>query len=75
MKAGSYRGTRDQDKVTRASLIIGLFNGFALLFNGPWPLAGPMLRPWPGDPRERWQRRALPVRPLRRRKLPGGTAA
>ena len=43
MKAGSYRGTRDQDKVTRASLVIGLFNGFASLFNGPWPLAGPML--------------------------------
>ncbi len=48
MEAGSYRGTLDQDKVTRASLIIGLFNGFASLFNGPWPLASPMLRPWPG---------------------------
>ena len=43
MKAGSYRGILDQDKVTRASLIIGLFNGLALLFNGPlaygWPKA------------------------------------
>ena len=41
MKAGGYRGTLDQDKVTRASLIIGLFNGLASLFNGPlaygWP--------------------------------------
>ena len=27
MKAGSYRGALDQEKVTRASLIIGLFNG------------------------------------------------
>ena len=35
IKAGSYRGTLDQDKVTRASLIIGLFNGLASLFNGP----------------------------------------
>ena len=43
MKAGRYRGTLDQDKVTRASLIIGLFNGLASLFNGPlaygWPKA------------------------------------
>lgn len=43
MKAGGYRGTLDQDKVTRASLIIGLFNGLASLFNGPlahgWPKA------------------------------------
>ena len=43
MKAGSYRGILDQDKLTRASLIIGLFNGLASLFNGPlaygWPKA------------------------------------
>ena len=41
MKAGSYAGRLDQDKVTRASLIIGLFKGLRLLFNGPltfgWP--------------------------------------
>ena len=43
MKAGSYRGNLDQDKVTRASLMIGLFKGLRLLFNGPltygWPKA------------------------------------
>lgn len=41
MKAGAYKGVLDQDKVTRASLIIGLFKGLRLLFNGPlthgWP--------------------------------------
>jgi len=43
MKAGTYNGTLDQDKVTRASLMIGLFKGLRLLFNGPltygWPKA------------------------------------
>ena len=43
MKAGSYKGMLDQDKVTRASLLIGLFKGLRLLFNGPltygWPKA------------------------------------
>jgi len=41
MKANKYRGVLDQDKVTRASLMIGLFKGLRLLFNGPltdgWP--------------------------------------
>lgn len=41
MKAGTYKGTLDQDKVTRASLMLGLFKGLRLLFNGPltygWP--------------------------------------
>lgn len=41
MKAGRYKGMLDQDKVTRASLMIGLFKGLRLLFNGPltygWP--------------------------------------
>lgn len=41
MKAGTYRGVLDQDKVTRASLIVGIFKGLRLLFNGPltygWP--------------------------------------
>ena len=43
MKAGQYNGKLDRDKVTRASLIIGLFKGLRLLFNGPltygWPKA------------------------------------
>jgi hypothetical protein len=41
MKSGAYKGVLDQDKVTRASLLIGLFKGLRLLFNGPltygWP--------------------------------------
>lgn len=41
MKAGSFKGSLDQDKVTRASLLVGLFKGLRLLFNGPlaygWP--------------------------------------
>lgn len=41
MKAGTYAGKLDQDKVTRASLLIGLYKGLRLLFNGPltygWP--------------------------------------
>ncbi len=41
MKAGTFKGLLDQDKVTRASLMIGLFKGLRLLFNGPltygWP--------------------------------------
>jgi hypothetical protein len=41
MKAGAYKGVLDQDKVTRASLLIGLYKGLRLLFNGPltygWP--------------------------------------
>ncbi len=41
MKAGRFKGALDQDKITRASLIIGLFKGLRLLFNGPltyqWP--------------------------------------
>lgn len=43
MKAGAFRGVLDQDKVTRASLVIGLYKGLRLLFNGPltfgWPKA------------------------------------
>lgn len=35
MKAGTYAGKLDQDKVTRASLLIGIFKGLRLLFNGP----------------------------------------
>ncbi|MBL0371026.1 hypothetical protein JJB09_03205 [Rhizobium sp. KVB221] len=41
MKAGQFRGTLDSDKLMRASLIIGIFKGLRLLFNGPleygWP--------------------------------------
>lgn len=35
MKSGAYHGRLDQDKVTRVSLIIGIFKGLRLLFNGP----------------------------------------
>lgn len=35
MKNGSFKGRLDQDKITRASLIIGIFKGLRLLFNGP----------------------------------------
>lgn len=41
MKAGSYKGKLDQDKVTRASLMIGVFKGLRLLFNGPLTLGWP----------------------------------
>lgn len=41
MKAGSYKGALDQDKIARASLLISLFKSLRLLFNGPltynWP--------------------------------------
>ena len=41
MKAGTFRGKLDRDKVTRASLIVGIYKGLRLLFNGPltygWP--------------------------------------
>ena len=44
MKAGQFRGTLDRDKLMRASLIVGIFKGLRLLFNGPlaygWPKAG-----------------------------------
>ena len=43
MKAGQFRGTLDRDKLMRASLIVGIFKGLRLLFNGPleygWPRA------------------------------------
>ncbi len=41
MKAGEFRGKLDHDKTMRASLIVGIFKGLRLLFNGPltdgWP--------------------------------------
>jgi uncharacterized protein (DUF2384 family) len=41
MKSATFNGTLDRDKVTRASLIIGIYKGLRLLFNGPlttdWP--------------------------------------
>jgi len=41
MKAGNFRGNLDQDKMMRASLLIGIFKGLRLLFHGPlekgWP--------------------------------------
>ncbi|GAB4361020.1 MAG: hypothetical protein Kow0026_23810 [Oricola sp.] len=43
MKDGSFRGTLNQDQMMRASLLVGLFKGLGLLFNGPlthgWPKA------------------------------------
>lgn len=43
MKAGTFKGMLDHDKLTRASLIVGLYKGLRLLFNGPlthgWPKA------------------------------------
>lgn len=51
MKAGQFRGSLDRDKIMRASLIVGIFKGLRLLFNGPlqhgWPRAknaGPLYR-------------------------------
>ncbi len=41
MKDGSFAGVLNQDQKMRASLLIGLFKGLRLLFNGPltyeWP--------------------------------------
>lgn len=41
MRAGTFKGKLGRDKMTRASLIIGIFKGLRLLFNGPltfgWP--------------------------------------
>jgi len=49
MKSGQFRGALDRDKLMRASLIVGIFKGLRLLFNGPlehgWPgavNAGPL---------------------------------
>ncbi|MNW03466.1 hypothetical protein D3C71_1994050 [compost metagenome] len=43
MKAGEFKGRLDQDKRMRASLIVGIFKGLRLYFNGPltyqWPKA------------------------------------
>ncbi|MGO4619558.1 antitoxin Xre-like helix-turn-helix domain-containing protein [Ensifer sp. 2YAB10] len=43
MKAGDFKGKLDQDKRMRASLIVGIFKGLRLFFNGPltyqWPKA------------------------------------
>jgi len=43
MKDGSFRGALNQDQTMRASLLVGLFKGLRLLFNGPlaygWPKA------------------------------------
>jgi len=44
MKAGTFKGNLDRDKVMRASLILGIYKGLRLLFNGPltygWPKLG-----------------------------------
>lgn len=43
MKQDAFKGRLDRDKVTRASLIIGIFKGLRLLFNGPLTTAWPTL--------------------------------
>lgn len=52
MKAGQFRGTLDRDKQMRASLIVGLYKGLRLLFNGPlehgWPKAANRGAPYLG---------------------------
>ncbi|MFB2552853.1 antitoxin Xre-like helix-turn-helix domain-containing protein [Ensifer soli] len=41
MKAGAFKGRLDRDKTMRASLILGIFKGLRLYFDGPltygWP--------------------------------------
>lgn len=53
MKAGQFRGVLDNDKLTRASLIIGIFKGLRLLFNGPlqygWPTMANAGAPYVGQ--------------------------
>ncbi|GGF52003.1 hypothetical protein GCM10007301_09330 [Azorhizobium oxalatiphilum] len=44
MKAGSFKGRLDHDKLTRASLIVGLFKALRLMFNGE------MVNGWPKAP-------------------------
>ncbi|GBD49647.1 hypothetical protein METY_2860 [Methylopila sp. Yamaguchi] len=51
MKAGSFHGRLDQDKITRASLIVGIFKALRLLFNqdlvSAWPTSpntGPLFQ-------------------------------
>lgn len=52
MKAGQFRGSLDRDKLMRASLIVGIFKGLRLLFNGPlefgWPGAKNAGSPYQG---------------------------
>ena len=52
MKSGQFRGTLDRDKRMRASLIVGIFKGLRLLFNGPlehgWPKAANAGPPYQG---------------------------
>lgn len=44
MKSGTFNGSLDRDKVTRASLIVGIYKGLRLLFNGP------LTHGWPSTP-------------------------
>lgn len=46
MKSETFNGSLDRDKVTRASLIIGIYKGLRLLFNGP------LVSGWPTLPNE-----------------------
>ncbi len=65
MKSGHFKGTLDRDKVTRASLLIGICKGLRLLFNGPltygWvkqPNAGPLFH---GHPPLDYMTRGIPA--------------
>lgn len=51
MRSSTFNGTLDRDKVTRASLIVGIFKGLRLLFNGPLTHGWPKL-PNRGEPYE-----------------------
>lgn len=44
MKSGTFNGSLDRDKVTRASLLIGIYKGLRLLFNGPLQAGWPRLK-------------------------------
>jgi len=49
MKSATFHGSLDRDKVTRASLIIGIYKSLRLLFNGPLTYGWPTL-PNKGEP-------------------------
>jgi hypothetical protein len=48
MKSATFNGNLDRDKVTRASLIVGIYKGLRLSFNGPLAKSWPTL-PNKGD--------------------------
>ena len=48
MRSATFNGNLDRDKVTRASLIVGIYKGLRLSFNGPLTKSWPTL-PNKGD--------------------------